>query len=100
MLRLPIATALVLAAVSPSFAALPPQYQRMEELGMIVNSMEIVDRLGIVDSIQYVDYDLYRVTGGKCSLDVRIVDVPLKPGDEMIVGPGNFSIEVGEPVCN
>lgn len=100
MFRPPVAFVLSLAAIAPSFAALPPQYQRQAELQAIVASAEVVDAFGFdgITSIEYVDTDHYRVKGGPCSLDVNIVDLP-SPHQEGWTGPREFTIEVGETVC-
>ena len=94
-----IVVALTVAGIVPVLGALPPQYQRQDELRSIIDSFEVVEAVGEIDKIEYVDWDLYRVTGGACHVDVKIVDVPPAPGAEMIVGPRVYTIEVGERVC-
>lgn len=92
-----IAAAAMLSAV-PAEAALPPQYQRAAELRAIIDDAEIIDLFGIdrlIERIEYVAPDLYRVTSGNCQLDVRIVDKPTQ-----IVGPRQFEVEPGELVCH
>jgi len=94
-----IAAAAILAASSPAWAALPPQYQRANELRAILDNVEIVDRFGmtrLIDGIEFIETDLYRVTSGPCRMDVRIVDKPLQ---ENIVGPRQFEVVPGDVVC-
>ena len=93
-----LAAAAVLAASVPAWAALPPQYQRAAELRAIIDNTGIVDLFGIdrlIERIEYVEPDLYRVTSGNCHLDVRIVDKP-----QPSVGPREFDVEPGELVCD
>ena len=98
--RMLIAIALSLATTAPSFAALPPQYQRQRELQTIVDSIDVVDAFGFdgIGSIEYLGGDLYLVKGGTCSLEVTIVDLPNTHGEGW-AGPREFTIEVGTPTC-
>jgi len=92
------ASALLLAAL-PTEAALSPQYQRAAELRAILDDSEVVDRFGpsrLIERIEFVEDDLYRVFSGPCHLDVRIVDKPATSG---IVGPRQFEVVPGELVC-
>lgn len=99
--RILIAIVLSLAATTmPTFAALPPQYQRQAELRAIIESMVVVGAFGFdgIDSIELINTDLYLVKGGACSLEVMIVDLP-DTHPEGWVGPREFTIEVTAPVC-
>ena len=92
-----VAAAMFLAACLPASAALPPQYQRAAELRAIIDDIDIVDLFGmdrLIERIEYVEPDLYRVTSGSCHVDVRIVDKP-----NQMVGPREFEVEPGELVC-
>jgi hypothetical protein len=98
--RASIAILVSLVATAPVIAALPPQYQRQAELQAIIDSMEVVDAFGFdgIGSIEYAGDDVYVVTGGSCRLEVTIVDVPNTHGEGW-AGPREFTIEVGETVC-
>lgn len=96
-----IAIGLAVLLASPAFAALPPQYQRQAELRAIIDNSEIIDVFGFdgISSIEHIEPDLYRVTGGACTLDVTIKDTP-NTHDAGWVGPREFTTVPGKPVCN
>ena len=100
MHRLLFAAALVAVTSLPALAALPPQYQRQRELQAILADNEVANAFGVegISAVEYVEPDLYRVTGGACSLEVKIVDLPNTHGDGW-AGPREFALELGEPVC-
>lgn len=80
-------------------AALPPHYQRLAELDAVLNHAGVVEAFGInqsIDSIAYVDVDLYRVTGGSCHMYVRIIGIALPDG---FVGARQFDVSPGELQC-
>jgi len=94
-----VAAAAILTTSTSAWAALPPQYQRANELRAILENVEVVDRFGatrLIDGIEFVEPDLYRVTSGPCRMEVRIVDKPLQ---ENIVGPRQFEVVPGDVVC-
>lgn len=83
----------------PALAALPPQYQRAAELKAIIDNDDIPAAFPggtPIDRVEYVSNDLYRVTAGKCSLEVKIVDQPMPEG---LVGPRRFELSVGKVEC-
>ncbi|TWT13720.1 hypothetical protein [Reyranella sp. CPCC 100927] len=94
-----LAGALLVSAAS-SQAALPPYWQRVKELEAIVNSAEVADKLGRapIDQIERPADDLYRVRGGTCTVEVRIVDDAgrREPG---WAGPRRFKLDVGKSTC-
>lgn len=94
-LRFALAAALVAAAM-PAAAALPPQYQRLAELRAVLGLAEVA-ALGVpIDRVEYAARDLYRVTAGRCRLEVRIVDLP---SPRNIAGPRRFEARAGRRVC-
>jgi hypothetical protein len=99
VLKQMVAVGLLLAATAPSLAALPPQYQRANELSAVISATSDAFGFDGIESVEYVDVDLYRVKGAGCHVDVKIVDVPPKPGEEMVAGPRQFTTEVGERSC-
>ena len=78
-----------LLAATPAQAALPPQYQRLAELRAVMDHAGVAAALGStpIERIEYVRPDLYRVTAGRCHIDVRIADLPTPRG---IVGARRF----------
>ena len=93
-----IAAAAILSA-TPAGAALPPKYQRLAELRAVLEHPGVVAAFGdnqLVDGVDYVRTDVYRVRSGRCSLEVRIVDLPIPAG---IVGPRRFEPRPGRRVC-
>ncbi len=100
MLRSSIALGFAALTALPALAALPPQYQRQKELQAIIADAAVVDAFGFdgIGAVEFVAPDLYRVTGGNCTLEVKIIDVPNSHGEGW-AGPREFALEVGEPVC-
>lgn len=100
MRRLLFAIGFAAAATLPAMAALPPQYQRQRELQAIIADDSVIEAFGFegIDAVEFVETDLYRVTGGACTLEVRILDAPNSHG-EAWAGPREFGVEVGKPVC-
>lgn len=92
---------LALTAAGAALAALPPQYQRQEELERIIASPDVEAALASrpIDEVRAVDTDVYEVRAGECRLTVRIVDVPRPEGAEAMPGPRDFTLDVGTPVC-
>ena len=87
-----------LAFALPAQAALPPGHQRAAELRAVLNAPGLVDAVGnaLIARIEYAGPDLYRVSGGRCHVDARIVDLPMPRG---IVGGRRFEVTLGRRVC-
>lgn len=100
MLRLSIVLGFAAITALPALAALPPQYQRQRELQAILADEAVIDAFGLegIGAVEFVAPDLYRVTGGECTLEVKIVDVPNTHGEGW-AGPREFALELGQPVC-
>jgi len=84
---------------TPAAAALPPQYQRLAELRAVLNHPGVTGAFGVsepIERIEYVRTDLYRVSAGRCHLDVRIVDLPTPRN---VVGGRRFEARPGQRVC-
>jgi hypothetical protein len=77
---------------------LAPQWQRLAELRAIMDKPGLVAALDEVpvERIEYVRTDLYRVTAGRCHLDVRIVGLPVPEG---VVGARRFEVRLGTKTC-
>lgn len=98
MKRFSAAIAAMLFLTTPAFAALAPWYQRLAELRAVIDHSGIVSAFGgrSVERIEYISRDLYRVTGGGCHLDAKIVSQPM-PSE--MVGGRKFTVEVGPLNC-
>jgi hypothetical protein len=97
-LRLAVIFVAALAAM-PAPAALAPNYQRLVELRAVLALPDLAPAFGTmqpIDRIEYAGVDLYRVSAGRCHIDVRIVDLPMPPG---MVGARHFEARPGRRVC-
>lgn len=86
-------------AALPAVAALPPNHQRLAELRAVLAHPDVARAFGTnqpIDGIEHLRTDLYRVTAGRCHVDVAIVSLPT-PRD--VVGPRRFEARPGEKVC-
>jgi hypothetical protein len=97
LLRLAALAAPVLAAL-PAAAALPPNYQRLAELKAVLAHPQVGQAFGLepIGRIEYVRRDVYRLSAGRCHLDIAIVDLPT-PRD--MAGPRRFEARPGPKVC-
>jgi hypothetical protein len=86
------------AAAVPVSAALPPQYQRLAELQAVLEADGVADAFGgaPIDRVEYVRADLYRVSAGRCHVDVAIVGIPATSD---IAGPRRFGVRAGRKAC-
>lgn len=93
-----LALGLTALATMPAGAALPPQYQRAAELQAIAADSRIANAFGgaPIERIEYVGPDLYRVSAGRCRLDVAIVGLPAPQG---MAGPRRFGVKAGRKLC-
>lgn len=82
----------------PASAALPPKYQRLAELRAVLEHVGIQAALGegLVDRVEYVRNDLYRVHAGRCHVEAAIIGLPTPRG---ISGPRRFEVRPGGRVC-
>jgi hypothetical protein len=76
----------------------PPNYQRLAELRAVLALPQVGSAFGLepIERIEYAGRDLYRVSAGRCHIDVRIVDLPTPRN---MVGPRRFEARAGRPVC-
>jgi hypothetical protein len=91
--------AICLLSSTSAHAALAPEWQRLAEFSKIVSSPELVDNFpnrAPVDRIERIADDLYRVTAGTCSMDIRIVDKPVR---DDVAGPRRFELAYGKAAC-
>jgi hypothetical protein len=86
-------------AAAPAQAALAPNYQRLAELRAVLDHPGLITAFGTMEPIDRIDHagpDLYRVTAGRCHVDVRIIDLPMPRG---MVGARRFEARPGRRVC-
>lgn len=85
-------------AAFPAAAALAPNHQRIAELRAVLAFPGVNAALqdAPIDRVEHVRPDVYRVTAGRCRLDVDIVDLPT-PRD--VVGARRFEVRPGKRVC-
>ena len=93
------ALAMPALAAIPASAALPPNYQRVAELKAVLADPKVGSAFPMdapIERVEYVRPDRYRVSGGRCHLDVAIFDLPTPPG---VVGGRRFGVRPGRMVC-
>ncbi len=98
MLLLAVA-AMSIADCSQAWSALAPNYQRAAELSAILTNPDVIGSFGMtdpIDRIEYVRPDMYRVTAGRCYIEVVIVD---RLGRQGIVGARQFEVRPSKKVC-
>jgi hypothetical protein len=101
--RLP-ALALGLSALiaGPAAAALSPYYESAREIAAILADPRLADALpgqSAIVSITESGASSFDFSNGRCTVTVKVVTVPPEPGKPMIVGPRQFTLEFGKPVC-
>jgi hypothetical protein len=99
-LHLALLATIGIAALSPASASaeLPPKHQRLAELRAVLDHSGVADALGdaLIDRVEFVRRDLYRVRAGRCYVDAAIVGMPMPPG---MVGARRFEVRPGRRVC-
>jgi len=97
--RIALAAGMALAG-SAALAALPPEYQRLEELKAILVAVQaegVAGTIGEINVIEYVGTDHYEIRSVTCTVAALIVTTPQKePG---IPGPRIFEVRLQPPVC-
>jgi hypothetical protein len=88
--------AAVLAA-SPAQAAMPLHVQRRGDLRQIID-MPALGRFGPVERIELIAPRLWRVTSGRCHIDVRMVERS-GPYPGRGLSPLQLEPHPGRPVC-
>lgn len=92
------ALSFAILAATPAAAALPPNYQRLAELRAVLDLPAVGSAFGLepIGRIDYVAADLYRLSAGRCHLDVRIIGLPMPRN---MVGGRRFEARAGRRVC-
>jgi len=100
--RVGMAASVLFALASSAHAALPPYWQSAREITEIVNDPRVHDALKREEPIRSITVtapDVYEVSTENCTVTVNVVDQPPVPGEETMVGPRQFLIEVGAATC-
>lgn len=86
---------------APAWAELPPRYTTWEDFAAVVNQRKIPRLLGVVDRIERIGYGKFRVSGGKCSVEITIVREAAKgSGGQPLAGGSNIvRVDVGPKRC-
>jgi hypothetical protein len=96
------AASAVAAIASPASAALSPLFESVREIEAILQDPRLAQSFpnqdGII-SIEVSGMDSYEIGTGTCSVTVKVVDVPKKPGEQTIVGPRQFTLEFSGSNC-
>ena len=97
-ISVPITLCAAALAAVPAAAALAPNHQRIAELRAVLGHAEVANAFGgaPIERIEYVREDLYRVSAGRCRLDVAIIGLPT-PRD--VSGPRRFEVRPGRKLC-
>ena len=94
------ALVLVTQAAGPGSAALPPNVQRLNQLRAVLENPEVQAAFlppDLIERIELVRPNLYRVTGGRCHVDVTIVHQPMP--SRAPLGTPPFEARPGRRVC-
>lgn len=99
-LRAALGLCVVLASAGPALALLSPWWQRSREIGAIAADPRVAAALekdGPIVAISVAGDDRYSVTTAHCRLEVVVV--AHRPDPNAPVGPKQFSLKLGSPVC-
>ena len=94
------ALVLVTQAVGPGSAAQPPNVQRLNQMRAVLENPEVQAAFrypDLIERIELVRPIVYRVTGGRCHVDVTIVHQPMPRGAPLGTPP--FEARAGRRVC-
>jgi hypothetical protein len=92
--------AMVLAGMAlPAAAMVSPVFQRLAELQAVIGLPGLATALGIpVDRIELIAPSLYRVTAGRCHVDVRLVEAQ-GPYPGRGLTPPRLEAQAGPRLC-
>jgi hypothetical protein len=91
------AMALLACAAVPAAAMVPPHFQRLNDLRAVTSLPALATALGVpIDRIEAVAPGLYRVTAGRCHVDVRMVVIP---GTDTGLSPPRTEPRAGRRIC-
>jgi hypothetical protein len=90
---------LALMIAPGAHAALAPNYERIREIGEILQNQDLIRKLGLqpIDGIEVAGENTYRIWTEKCIVIVKLVSTPNAPP---VLGPWQFSVQVGDPQCH
>lgn len=93
--RLLAGLALALLAALPAAAMVPPHIQQRNQLRMLID-LPALARFFPIDRIELVRPDLWRVTAGRCHIDVRLVP-RARTGRGLL--PPRIDLQPGRRIC-
>ena len=88
----------IAAGMTPAFAALAPEYQRVAEFRAVISEATRV--LGTIDGVTFVSDDVYEARSASCRVIVRIEDVASQAGGKPVDGPRQFRAFANPPACD
>jgi len=94
-----IGVATVLAGLAARAAGMiPPVNQRLGDLTSILSLPRLAAAFEApIERIEIIGPDLYRLTAGRCHIDIRMVRVPGGPGEGL--GPPRTAPQAGPRIC-
>jgi hypothetical protein len=86
---------------APAVAELAPRYTTWADYAAVVNQSTIPHLLGVVDRIERIGYGKFLVSGGKCSVEIKIARESAKgPGGQPVAGGSHVArVDVGPKRC-
>lgn len=87
-----------LLATVPAAAAIPLQVQRRGQLQSVI-ALPALDRFGPIERVELIGPNVWRVTAGRCHIDVVFTERPGNyPGRGL--GPPHLEPHAGRQVCS
>ena len=97
----PASLAMFSLFAAPAVAELAPRYTTWQDYAAVVNQRNIPILLGVVDRIERIGYRKFLVSGGKCSVDIKITRESAKSPDGQPIAGGSHvaRVDVGPKRC-
>lgn len=97
----PASLAMCSLFATPAAAELAPRYTTWADFAAVVNQREIPHLLGVVDSVTRTGFGKFRVSGGKCSVDITITRESAKsPSGQPLAGGSHIArVDIGPKYC-
>jgi hypothetical protein len=97
----PASLGMCLLFAAPAVAELAPRYTTWEDYAAVVNQPAIPSLLGVVDRIERVGHGKFLVSGGKCSVEIKIARESAKgPGGQPLAGGSHVArVDIGPKRC-
>ncbi len=97
----PASLGMGLLFAAPAVAELAPSYTTWADYAAVINQSTIPQLLGVVDRIERIGYGKFLVSGGKCSVEIKIARESAKgPGGQPLPGGSSVArVDVGPKRC-